>query len=347
MNCSTASSMPSKTHTPQLSTIHFPLSTFSSQLPKFVLAPLHGITNYHFRNCLKRHVGGFDMAVTPFLAVQETAKLNVRKWPDIQPENNVGLEVIPQLIGNVPTHFTDTIRELQKLGYRRFNWNIGCPSAQVVRKQRGCGIMPFPERVEAVVKAVTEQTDCAFSVKMRLGWKSAAEGLEIVERLNAYPLDFIAIHPRLGVQEYEGVPDLTAFGEMYRRTRQRVIYSGDIFDLASYRQLMEAFPDLQSVMLGRGMLRNIFLAEELTAGHPLAEDEKRERFAAFYDDFAQTMVAARGEHGTLSLLKELWHYFAVFFQLSEEELRGLLRINEYAEFQGRAKEWTKGERVRI
>ena len=155
----------------------------------------------------------------------------------------------------------------------------------------------------------------------------------------------------------EGVVDhlllellITAFDFIVRHfgvQGQRVIYSGDIFDLASYRQLMEAFPDLQSVMLGRGMLRNIFLAEELTAGHPLAEDEKRERFAAFYDDFAQTMVSARGEHGTLSLLKEWWHYFAVFFQLSEEELRGLLRINEYAEFQGRAKEWTKGEMVRI
>lgn len=304
----------------------------------FTLAPLHGITNYHFRNSLNRHVDGFDLAVTPFLAVQETAKLNVRKWPDIQPENNVGLEVIPQLIGNVPTHFTDTIRELQKLGYRRFNWNIGCPSAQVVRKQRGCGIMPFPERVEAVVKAVTEQTDCAFSVKMRLGWKSAAEGLEIVERLNAYPLDFIAIHPRLGVQEYEGFPDWEALSAMCQRTHHTVVYSGDIVDLESFKRFTDRFPEIENIMLGRGMLRNIFLAEELTAGHPLAEDEKRERFAAFYDDFAQTMVAARGEHGTLSLLKELWHYFATFFQLSESELRELLRVTDFGEFDARARE---------
>lgn len=310
---------------------------------RFILAPLHGITNYHFRNCLNRHVDGFDLAVTPFLAVQETAKLNVRKWPDIQPQNNVGLEVIPQLIGNVPTHFTDTIHELQKLGYRRFNWNIGCPSAQVVRKQRGCGVMPHPEMVENVVKKVTEefaveQPPVQFSVKMRLGWKDKAEGLEIIDILEKYPIDFIAIHPRLGVQEYEGMPDWETFAEMCRRTHHTVVYSGDIVDFESFKRFTDRFSEIENIMLGRGILRNIFLAEELTLGRPLPENEKRERFASFYRDFAETMVAARGEHGTLSLLKELWHYFATFFQLSEEELRGLLRINEYAEFQGRARE---------
>lgn len=309
----------------------------------FTLAPLHGITNHHFRNCLNRHVDGFDLAVTPFLAVQETAKLNVRKWPDIQPENNVGLEVIPQLIGNVPAHFTDTIRELQKLDYRRFNWNIGCPSAQVVRKQRGCGIMPFPERVEAVVKKVTEefageQTTVRFSIKMRLGWKDKAEGVEIIDILEKYPVDFIAIHPRLGVQEYEGVPDWKALAAMCQRTHHTVVYSGDIVDLESFKRFTDRFPEIENIMLGRGMLRNIFLAEELTLGHPLADDEKRERFAGFYRDFAQTMVAARGEHGTLSLLKELWHYFATFFQLSDSELRELLRVTDFGEFDARARE---------
>lgn len=308
---------------------------------RFTLAPLHGITNYHFRNCLNRHVNGLDLAVTPFLAVQETAKLNVRKWPDIQPKNNVGLEVIPQLIGNVPTHFTDTIRELQKLGYSRFNWNIGCPSAQVVRKQRGCGVMPHPEMVENVVKAITEGSDSTtqsvhFSIKMRLGWKDKSEGLEIIEILEKYPMDFIAIHPRLGVQEYEGVPDWETFGEMCRRTHHTVVYSGDIVDTETFERFRTRFPEIENVMLGRGILRNIFLAEELTAGRPLAETEKRERFAAFYKDFVETMVAARGEHGTLSLLKELWHYFATFFGMSESQLRELLRITDFGEFDARA-----------
>lgn len=306
------------------------------------LAPLHGITNYHFRNCLYRHVEGIDVAVTPFLPVGAAAQLNVRRWRDVAPENNTTCETIPQLIGNNPPHFVDTIRELQKLGYNRFNWNIGCPAAQVVRKQRGCGIMPHPAWVEDVVKLVTEETDCRFSVKMRLGLRNTDEGIEIVKRLNPYPLDFIAVHPRLGIQQYEGVPDLDTFQKIYDLSTNPLIYSGDIFDIPSYQQLLARFPNLMAVMLGRGILRNPFLAEELRAGTPLPEEMRRQRFSDFYSDYVDMLRQVRGEQGSLSVLKELWHYFALFFCLTEPELHSLLRLTDYSEFCGRAAEIVRG-----
>lgn len=306
------------------------------------LAPLHGITNFHFRNCLYRHVEGIDVAVTPFLPVGSAAQLNVRRWRDVAPENNLACETIPQLIGNNPPHFADTIRELQKLGYNRFNWNIGCPAAQVVRKQRGCGIMPHPAWVEDVVRLVTEETDCRFSVKMRLGLRNPEEGLEIMERLNKYPLDFIAVHPRLGVQQYEGVPDMETFRKIYDLSVNPLVYSGDIFDIPSYQRLTVAFPKLMAVMLGRGILRNPFLPEELQTGKPLPETERRQRFRDFYGDYVEMLRQVRGEQGSLSVLKELWHYFAHFFNLTEPALHSLLRFTDYREFCERAEEIVRG-----
>ena len=276
------------------------------------------------------------MAVTPFLPVGSAAQLNVRRWRDVAPENNTACETIPQLIGNNPPHFVDTIRELQKLGYQRFNWNIGCPAAQVVRKQRGCGIMPHPAWVEDVVKLVSEETDCRFSVKMRLGLRSADEGLEIVERLNKYPLDFIAVHPRLGVQQYEGVPDMDIFQKIYNISANPLVYSGDIFDIPSYQHLTERFPGVSGVMLGRGVLRNPFLSEELLAGAPLPEEVRMQRFEVFYNEYVTLLRQVRGEQGSLSVLKELWHYFAHFFGLTEPALHSLLRLTDYHEFCERA-----------
>lgn len=302
----------------------------------FILAPLHGITHYHFRNCLHRHVAGIDMAVTPFLAAQELSKLNVRKWADIQPANNSGMSIIPQLMGNEPQQIVDTLKALSELGYRQVNWNIGCPSAQVVRKQRGCGLMPYAGKVEEVVAAVSREThDCRFSVKMRTGWSNPTEGLEIIERLTPYPIDFIAIHPRLGVQEYNGTPDWEIFGEMCEKTRHHVVYSGDIVDLDSYRRFRTCFPNVTDIMLGRGILRNIFLAEELTAGEKLPLELKRQRFADFYHDLIESLSEARGRQHILSLLKELWHYFATFHQLTPQELTNLLRITDINEFERR------------
>lgn len=286
-----------------------------------------------FRNSLYRHFGGIDYCVTPFLPVQETAKLNIKNWKDIWPKNNTTLPTIPQLMGNKPSHFVDTMRAVHdEYGYEAFNWNIGCPVAQVVRRRRGCGIMPDPDTVEEVVRTVTSQTPYRFSVKMRLGLKDPAEGLRILERLDNYPLDFIVIHPRLGEQMYDGVPDLEQMDIFYRHTRHRIIYSGDLFSAQDYERLQNRYPEIEDWMLGRGLLQNLFLAEQLKG-----EDtgDWRQRFSKYYQKWTQEMLDAVKEKSTLAKLKELWHYYACLFQLPSDALQQLLRINDFDAFYDR------------
>jgi tRNA-dihydrouridine synthase len=329
---------------------------------KIWLAPLHGITNYHFRNCLNRHVKGIDVAILPFLPVQSAERLRLTKlahnklWKDIAPENNpqkhqcakgrreegtadrergrVGGEpvLIPQLMGNKAADFVDTVAALSKWGYYDFNWNIGCPAAQVVTRKRGCGIMPFPDMVEEVVAAVTAIDKVHFSLKMRLGLKQCTESEEIIKRLNRYNLAFVVIHPRLGVQQYEGKPDWEQLERLLSLTQHEVIYSGDINSVADCEQWQHRFPQLTQLMLGRGLLANPFLAEEIKQGAPLLPQEWKLRFADYYTDLSTTLLRHRGEKGAVGNLKELWQYFAKTLKLSDTELIKLLRINEYREF---------------
>ena len=311
-------------------------------MPELWLAPLHGLTLYHFRNCLYRHYSGIDAAISPFMPAQESSKLNVRKWKDFDPANNQCVETVPQLMGIVPAHFADTMHALhEEYGLSRFNWNLGCPMAPIVRKRRGCGLMPYPDEVEAVVETACK-LPYRFSVKMRLGMYSVDEGLEIVSRLNNYPLEFIVIHPRLGKQQYEGKPDWDALEQLLALTNHRVIYSGDIFEMSDYQMLSKRFPQIEAWMLGRGILRNPMLAEQIKELSSKNDDssqfnifcgdkesfkkEKLLRFNEFYEDLKQTLTAYRGINGTLPVLKELWHYFAHSFQLTEEQLHSLLVI---------------------
>lgn len=303
------------------------------------LAPLDGITNYQFRNCLCRHVGGIDNFIAPFLPVQEHAKLNVKKWKDLWPQNNGCRPTTPQLMGNTPAHFVDTMRELHdEYGYTSFNWNIGCPVAQVVRRTRGCGVMPHPEIVEAVVRAVTEQTPFQFSLKMRLGLHDKSESLAILERMQDYPLEYIVIHPRLGEQLYDGVPDLEAFADCLRHTTHRVIYSGDVWTVETYRQLQARFPEVQDWMLGRPILCNPFLAEEMKG---IDSCDKQERFLRYYQRYADELLETRKEKSTLFILKELWHYYASFAGIEASELKTLLRINDFNPFFALSLEYLK------
>ena len=297
---------------------------------KIWLAPLHGITNYMFRNSLYRHFGGIDYCVTPFLPVQEKAKLNIKNWKDIWPKNNTEIPTIPQLMGNKPAHFVDTMRAIHDTyGYEAFNWNIGCPVAQVVRRRRGCGIMPDPDTVEDVVRTVTSQTPYRFSVKMRLGLNEPSEGLKILERLDNYPLDFIVIHPRLGTQMYEGVPDWEMMDLLYQKTKHRLVYSGDLNSLQDYERLKNRYPRIEDWMLGRGLLQNPFLAEQLKGTD---SGDQRQRFSKYYQKWTQEMLDAVKEKSTLAKLKELWHYYAVFFKIAPAQLQMLLRINDFEDF---------------
>jgi tRNA-dihydrouridine synthase len=268
--------------------------------------------------------------MAPFLPTQPAGKFRPKVWQDIAPENNIALPLVPQLMGNCPEQFVDTIQMLnEQFGYERFNINIGCPSSPVVRHTRGCGLMPHPDLVEQIVAEVTGKTPFRLSLKMRLGLHSSDEGRNILQRLNDYPIEFLVIHPRLGDDLYEGNPDLVLFDEFCHLTKHRIIYSGDVFTVEDYERLSEQFPQVTAWMLGRGMLRNPFLAEEIKGE---AVGDKRERFIAFYQDLTEALLPIRGESGTLANLKELWHYFAHFTHTSDEELQQLLRICDFGEF---------------
>jgi len=164
---------------------------------------------------------------------------------------------------------------------------------------------------------------------MRLGLKDPSEGLRILERLDNYPLDFIVIHPRLGVQMYEGVPDWEQLALFYQHPRHRIIYSGDLFSVQDYERLKKRYPNIEDWMLGRGLLQNPFLAEELKG---LDTNNRQQRFLKYYQLYTQELLGSIKEKSTLAKLKELWHYYAVLFKMTPDDLRKLLRINDFESF---------------
>ena len=298
--------------------------------PELWLAPLHGMNSRTCRTTLCRHFGGIDFFMSPFLPVQSAGKFRPKVWQDILPENNTALPLTPQLMGNQPQQFVDTMNMLhEQFGYEHFNINIGCPSSPVVRHTRGCGLMPHPDTVERMVAAITEQTSFQVSLKMRLGLHHPDEGRVLLQRLNPYPLDFLVIHPRLGDELYEGKPHWDIFEEFCSITWHKIVYSGDIFTKEDYLALSERFPNVEAWMLGRGLLQNPFLAEEVK--NQKVED-KKSRFLAFYLDLAPSLLPLRCESGTLANPQALWHYFALFAQVPAEDLQKMLRINNLQEF---------------
>lgn len=131
-------------------------------------------------------------------------------------------------------------------GYQEADINLGCPFPMLARRHNGCGMLPYPEEVKALLsEAIDRHPDIRFSVKLRLGWEQAEECLALLPLFNELPLAHIILHPRLGKQQYKGEVDLEGFEAFYKECTHPLFYNGDLHTANDIRSITTRFPDWQ------------------------------------------------------------------------------------------------------
>ncbi len=270
---------------------------------------MRGITTMHYRRAFVRHFEGLDMEMAPFIPTVNSERINPKLLKDVLPENQSGLPIIPQVIGNNADDFVQMNIALADLGYSEVNWNMGCPHKPIRKKRRGSGLLPHPDLVDMILNEVCERSPVRISVKVRLGVADKSELMKLIPVLNRFPLSEVIIHPRTAEQMYNGSVDLNAFEDAYNALEHTVCYNGDINDLAFYRVLAERFPGISRFMLGRGLLANPFLCEEVKSAHLRKCATYIPRIAAFHDELVSSYEAVlHGDHPVLGKMKEFWTY---------------------------------------
>ena len=302
---------------------------------RLILAPLMGITGATFRQIYNRHFPGFSGALAPFIATTHGNPAARSHFRDVLPENNQdGPPITPQLIGRDGPDFVMAAKRLcGDLGFTEVNWNIGCPSGTVTAKQRGAGLLPFPDLIDAFLDHVCAHLTCRLSIKIRIGMHDPLEYRALIPVFNRYPIAEITVHPRTGSQMYTGEVDMNAFAELFAALNMPVIYNGDITTVAGARQLFERFPGLAGLMIGRGAVANPFLPQAIRSGADESALFDRSRLRAFHDDLVRAYEATL-EGGAMPLLgrmKELWAYWALSLG-SRKTVKKVLkakRVDEY------------------
>ena len=230
---------------------------------KLEMAPLEGLTTYIFRNTHAKYFGKMDKYYTPFLSLHKEKEFSHKERQEILPENNEGLWVVPQVLTNSAEDFLKAAGKLKALGYEEVNINLGCPSGTVVPKGKGAGMLAEPERLEQFLTEVFENTPLKISIKTRLGMTDEAEWSRLLEIYNRFPLEELIVHVRVREDYYKKPVRPEAFAYTMEQSKCPVCYNGDIFAVEDYVALTKKFPNLPAVMLGRGLLRNPGLAEEM------------------------------------------------------------------------------------
>jgi len=282
------------------------------------LAPLRGFTDYNYRNTFTGHFGGFDGALAPFLPTVTADRFKPSHFKDILPENNPTLPIVPQIIGNQAADFITLAERLYDLGYTSINWNLGCPFPMVAKKNRGSGLLPYPERIDDFLEKTVSSIPNRLSIKTRLGRKTINDIFKLMPIFNRYPLEEIIIHPRTGIQMYDGKTDLDTFERCLAQSVHRVIYNGDITDLKTFQDVFVRFENIDGWMIGRGAVTNPFLPAIIKAGQDDIS-HKVEKFKQFYDElFEQYRQIFCGPGHLLNRMKGFWTYFSKSFQNSRK-----------------------------
>ncbi|MBU8849825.1 MAG: tRNA-dihydrouridine synthase family protein [Desulfobacterales bacterium] len=307
-----------------------------------ILAPLQGFTDVTYRNVFSDHFSGVDEAVAPFISTMGQMRLKPSRIKDVNPENNKTLFVVPQILGNVAKDFIFLADHLYEMGLKKINWNLGCPHSKIAKKKRGSGLLMYPEEIDAFLDTVLSKISNTLSIKIRLGRRSKDEIFKVLPVLDKYPLDEIIIHPRTGLQMYEGTSDHDAFEKVLSCSRHLLTYNGDITDLNSFYAVQKRFPNIRRFMIGRGILSNPFLAENIKK--IIVTKDQIERLKDFHDDlFDNYKKIFSGPAHLTGRMKGFWSYLGPSFKKSKKPLKNILKTNSIAKYQDMVKTFFNAE----
>ena len=293
------------------------------------LAPLEGITGYIYRNALEKYFPGADRYFTPFIAPDQNKLLRTKERRDVLPEHNRVPDLVLQILTNNAQHFLQTAQALKDMGYREINLNLGCPSATVVSRRRGSGLLAFPQELDRLLGEIFDGIDMKVSVKTRIGSESAEEASLLMEIYRKYPLSELIIHPRTQKQLYRGQADQELFAALIDGFSFPICYNGDILTQKDYDDLIQKYPKIQRVMIGRGAIADPGLFRQIRTGK--ATDRKRLR--DFHDEvFAGYREAFGEDRNAMFRMKEIWIYMFRLFPDCEKYAKQIKKSQSLAQY---------------
>lgn len=302
---------------------------------KIYFAPLEGITNHTFRNIYEGLYGHIDKYFAPFISPSEKCPLTPRDRKELTPENNTGLNLVPQILSCKSQYFIEAAKELKAMGYNELNLNLGCPSGTVCAKGRGAGFLPETLALQKFlddIYAYAESDGMKISIKTRLGYYDPDEFYDLVEIFNAFPISELIIHPRIRSDFYKGEPRREYFEYALEHAKCPLVYNGNIFTVKDYDELTGRFKSgLDPVMLGRGLISDPSLADKLKGFTTETDFTKlRKLHDTLYHEYQKNISP---DINVLYKMRELWTYWQFLFDGNERDIKRLLKAKKYAEYE--------------
>ena len=291
---------------------------------RYYFAPMEGLTDSIYRRLHHKYFPGVDRYYMPFLSPTIHRQLTHKEARELPMADSVPFPAVPQVLTKVPEDFLWAAEVCRDRGYDEVNLNIGCPSGTVVSKGKGSGMLRNPSELDRFLEEIFSASPLPVSVKTRLGLENSEEFPAILEVLNRYPIRELTIHPRVRKQFYDGTVDMDMFDYAVQNSTNPLCYNGDILSLQQAESLLQKYPQIQSVMIGRGLIADPGM---LSGGTDKAALEGfMNELMAVYD------VEFGGSRNAIFRLKENWGFLHNRFEGCDKLWKRLRKTTDAAEF---------------
>ena len=291
---------------------------------RYYFAPMEGITDAPYRQVHHQFFPGLTAYYMPFISPTMHRTLTNRESRDLPMADSVPFRAVPQILTTVPEDFLWAAERCMMRGYDEVNLNVGCPSGTVVSKGKGSGMLADPAKLDAFLNEVFKSTPIPVSVKTRLGMTDPEEFPRILDIFNQYPIKELTIHPRVRKQFYQGGVDMQMFRYALENSKNDLCYNGNLRTLSEVRAFETEFPQVEAVMIGRGLVGNPAMFQP---------DTKAETIRAFHDTLLDTYIETFGSaRNAIFRLKENWHCMIYLFEDSEKLWKKLRKTTDITEY---------------
>jgi len=221
---------------------------------------MQDITDLPFWRLMSKY-GGADLYFTEFFRVT----------PHYVPEKNIlrsiienptGRPAVAQIIGNDLDAMARTAKALEKHAVAAIDLNLGCPAPVVYRKCAGGGLLRDLPRVDALLAALRDAVDGAFTVKTRIGFESPGEFDALLEVFAKHRLDLLTVHGRTVAEKYGPHVHLDRIAQAVRFLPFPVQANGNVISASSAVETL-AQTGAAGLMIGRGAIRNPWIFSQI------------------------------------------------------------------------------------
>lgn len=266
-----------------------------------ILAPMAGFADVPTREVFRRF--GSAMSYTEFVAVEEILNGSGRNHSlldFVEPDR----PMVFQVFGNDAHKILAAAQRIEELGPDIIDINMGCSTRRVSGRGAGVGMMLDPGLISETFRLLSQHLNVPITGKIRLGWESKKNYIEVARIMEDNGAALIAIHPRTKEQKYRGRAHWEAIAELGQSVSVPIIGNGDVIIPADIDAMLNQ-TGCQAVMIGRGALGNPWLFSRI------------DKFRLRFDDVCNVisehlggMLRYHGERGIILFRKHLKRYLA-------------------------------------